>query len=326
MATKQISKQEAKDIMEMHLPKSKSKLMIGNLLRYIVLAIAVAVVAFAIFSPDDDLAVSGQDSDALSIGQIKKMVKEDGDYLVFDEQGRVVADLTVKDGAKRAIYFYEYYPYTEGITNGHDYTAVYYYYERDKNEMAYVEDTAMVICDDNFVGLRYHWYESYEDQLYWDYGIDDLNTIDYQADRIIYPMQQHISDDDVEYYSKVRVEKGNNHAVMTFYHGTNNKDQNVLTLVDISKKDPAAHSEERLQYYIEMDLTPDATIDEILEYIKANDIQYDTRDYKVYYKGINDVMSHRVYEWVENGNKRSTEIDYEVTQHDNGYYVAKLVE
>ncbi len=322
-AKKQLTKEEAKEILDRQLPEGKSKLLVGRIIRLAVLVIVAGIFAALVLidNSGDDL-----ENDTLGIDAIKAMIQEDGEYLVYSPDGEIVADITVSENGKKANYYYEYYPITEDVPDGHNYECIYYYYEKAKNELEIVEDPAMIISDENFIGIKYHYYDTYDDEIYWYYGVEDFSDIKYEQNKVTYPMKQFIGDDNVEYYSKIRVGGNANHAILTFYHGKNAKDQNTLVRLDIILMDSAVNSEDWMIYYQTLDLAPDSTLPEILEYIEKNNIEYDERKYYEYYQDTYGVIRNRILEGTYNGVYYNEMQEYLITQQENGYYVGKLKE
>ena len=328
--TTTLEKYLAHDVMDKHMSSEKARLRASLVGRYVLLGlVAFVAILIGVLSniENKDVTVT-EANDAIGIDGVKAMVHEDGNYQIYNPDGKILANVTVEDGKKRVNNLLEYWEYNDpAITNGREYTAVYYYYERGENEAALVEDEAMIICDEHIVGVRYHWYDNYEDELGWSYGVEDFNDIQYKADRIIYPMQGWVSETEYEYYSKVRVEDGNTHVVTTFYHGKDNS-LNEVKLVDVTTTDPVAHSEDRRQYYKPMAITPDSTVKEILACIEDNDYAYDYRYYEVLRDGVGEITVHFENEWINQDTEEMNEAkgDYEVTRHENGFYIAKLKE
>ena len=326
---KTISKEEAYEIMDRYFPEGKSKLFVGRIAR-ITLFVALAAIAVILIADNDDgndtNAVSEENQEVLNIEEIKDMLTDDGSYAVYNTEGKILADITVTDGVKRVNLYYEYNPYTENVPEEHDFESMQYFYERNKGEIVYIEDPAMVIYDEDLVGVRYCYYDTYDEEVYWYYGVEDFNDIEYKEDRTVYPMTQFIGNDDVEYYSKICVWDEGSSAVMTFYQGTNEKNQSELVRLDLIVVDANNNSEDWMKYYQSLDLSPESTFSDVLDLIENSGIQYDERDYKEYYLLNDGVISYREIEWLDNKGYYKDIYDYLVELREDGYFVAKIIE
>ncbi len=330
-AKTQLSKNEAHDIMDLYLPWSKSKMQIGNVVRYVVLAIVAAVIALMIFLPEDEEAVGGtQPKDTLGVDGIKALVNgDDGFYRVYNKEGDWVADIDIEDGKKKAHRFVEYYTYEDHeVPAGHTFTEIHYFYERAKSELAYVEDQAVVIMDDEDMSVRYFWLDTYEDELYWDYGVEDFSTIEYGTDEDTYVYESYMEGDEAEYYTQVCKKNEKYDVILLFYNGKNRLDQKGLSHLKVIEYDGRDKPAVQESYYpYNMPFKPNFSIEKIMQFLEENQVQAEKTYTYTYFEDtpIIERLDYEEWDYASEGLIKET-YRYSIEKLDNGYYVRQDIE
>ena len=329
-ARTQLDKNAAHDIMDQYLPGSKLKMQMGNVLRYLVMATAVVLLVLGIIGGDDEQAASGQ----TQLQSIKAMVSEDGQYRIYDDQARMVADITVTDGQKDVTHYCEYKPYENqaDVTNGHTYTEEHHYYENEAGKVVYREHEAITTRDESGVLVEFWWFDAQTNDLYCSYHVKDFNKdIKYEDNKSSYIFTVYTNVDDepeaVEYSTQMIHEGKKQDVSIIYYHGRSKLDLKGTSGIEVFNHngDRNKCSEKCYYPFNFTDMKLGYGLERILNELASYEVDpLETYQYS-YYKNtvIPTELTYSLWddetESMVDGSTR-----YQVEEQENGYYVAKV--
>lgn len=252
--------------------------------------------------------------------------KPNGYYEVYDKNGKIWAQVT-KDGIVR----YDLLVKRETV-DADDYSNLsedlyfYYFYREQEGGLEYIEETAAVLCDKLGVTLRYYFYDPEEEDIFYYFGVDDIDRITYSGSRGIYDMTYYAETN--EHYTKVYEKNDDCETVLMF-------GETALERIDVYTWDGGRVAMYESYYAPEgEDMSPElkkidkhCRIEDILAALKESGIKPAYSETYTYYKdtGVTESVYIRSTD-AGTGINVSNNIKYIVEEKGGFYIVAPDVE
>ncbi len=289
--------------------RRKRKRLLGNFFAFIIMSAAALGIAALIMS-DGTI-------------RYKNLIanKPDGYYEIYDKDGYFLAAITKEGEPRFDVYVKRETLDADDYSNLSDDLYFEYYYSDQEDGLKYIEENAAVLRDKLGVTVRYFYYDPEEDDIFYYFGVDDLDRISYSGNRGVYLMTFY--SDTNEHYTKV--------------YERNDKYETVLLFGDtLERLDVYTWGDGRVALYESYyaaegeDMSPqlqtigkDSRIDDILAVLKNSGIQPAYSGAYTYYKdsGVVESVFIRSTDPTTGMQARNT-VEYMVEEKDGCYIVA----
>jgi hypothetical protein len=289
--------------------RRKRKRLLGNLMVFIIMA-AAALGATALIMSDGTI-------------RYKNMIvgKPDGYYEIYGRNGDFLAAVTKRGDTRFDVYVKRETVYAEDYSDIDEDLFFEYYFSDQGNGLKYIEEDAAVLRDKMGVTLRYYFYDPEEDDIFYYFGVDDLDSILYSENRGVYPMTFYA--DTNKRYTKVYERNDKYETVLMF--------SDALETIDVYTWDGGRVVLYESYYAPEgQDMGPeiqtisiDSRIGEIFDALLESGMEPAYSAQFSYYEGTNVVESVFIRSIdPETGIKVNNSIDYIVEEKDGCYIVA----
>ena len=304
-----------------------------NLIDIAKVAAAVIVVAAAVLLPILLVHVP-----ATSPETLKSLVSEDGVYNILQEDGTVLGTVDITDGEK-TLTFYDRIrvltgePGADGSFLLHE-----YFYEKTNTETG---ETALVrLADDPGVlqdrysrDVRTYHYDVAADALGYARGVVDLSTIEYSADKVIYPFVFYLDSGEAKDYTEVLYLMPDQQLHVTFIGAASDNDLIQAIAIEVADMD-GDRAMKRDIYQFDTTtiglaqangLSPASTAEDFLTFILDNALTpIQSMTYQYY--GDTNVITQNTYSQPDDtGVMQTVTQDYIITEKD-GYYIMQAAE
>lgn len=197
------------------------KTILRHLIPYLVVA-AIAFLTYAIIMDSDQAKFKNLLSD-----------REDGYYEIYDEDGHFLAALTKDETCSYDLFIKRDFIYSEEYDDlSNDLIDEYYYYESN-GKLEPSVDNAGYLRDHLGVIVQHYFYDTDEKEVFYYFGVDDVNDITYTSSKAVYPMVFFAEDDTKEYYTKVFMTNDMYMVELLFKNAANAGELDMLQTIEV---------------------------------------------------------------------------------------------
>jgi|GEM_PF-1601338 len=271
---------------------------------------------------------------------LKSLVSKDGLYSIQNSEGDVLGIVQIADGMNLLTYYddvsvlvnesgadgsFKVHEYRQEATNET---------EQDGFFLVRIPDNPGILEDRYGTPVRIYHYDTENDAIGYSRGVADLSSIEYTANKAVYPFKFYSSDtQDPTDYLFVLYLAGDKRLEATFIPqlATGETNQFVMLTVKamengrIASESVYSFSENTIALAKKAGLTQQSNAQDILNFLDQNGLTPDmTTDY-AYYKNTKVISKMTLRMQDANGNMQSVSQDFDITEK-NGYYIAQAVE
>lgn len=328
--TESVDTKAAQEYLKKDFRKKKALI---DLINFIKIAVAVAIVVAAIILPLTLIKDYGPDPEFL-----KSLVSEqDGVYNVENKNGDLLATVSVT-GGKKSLTFLDRVSQLVGEpgVDGTFYMHMYYQEATDSSNkntiLVRIPDDPGILSDKYDVPVRLYTYNFSSDSLGYTWGIEDLSKIQYTPDKVIYNFSNY-SSKQKENDTVILYLKDNLRLTLSFIPSVSGGEADQFSSLEVQSyadgrliKDTNYYFDSNLLSLAESSgLSKNSTSDELLSFIDKNKPDpLAVKEYN-YYKDTKVLSSVNFSMLDTSGTMQPYTQSYDITEN-KGYYIQKAAE
>lgn len=296
------------------------------------LLIAAAVILAAVILPAAIRIPLSRDPETL-----KSLVSADGDYLIKDRDGELLAIVQVEGGVKTLLWYDKVSELVgTGSTNGRFYLHENYQEATDGSGNTVLVrniDAPGRLLDQYNTVVRMYYYDSENDVLGFYNGVEDLSAITYTARKVMYPSVYYLDGGESRQYMMVLYLLPAAQVRAQFTQSLAGSAYDTLVAVDIDSVSGSRVTEQAYYYLDEVamsfaaqaGISPDSDGQAIVDFLTVNGVSA-TQIYRYdYYGGTGVAVSEQQTLPDATGEMQTQTTFYDVA-YKNGYYILQYVE